>query len=215
MKKLFIFIFLAVNVTVASAQKSITDILMDMPDEIVPYLNAAHRAELARIATAKDTLKIKNMLNGETMTDSVSSTYMRIRLNTSADMQIKLLPLNDTVHIICTVKTLHKPVADSNISFYSTDWKPINSSFGLPVKADEKAMISMLTARPDTMSESRYSALCDMIEPVIAYAEFMGTDNTLKYSLSMPMLNKEEKSEINAIIKQKYFKWNGEKFNND
>ena len=52
--------------------------------------------------------------------------------------QMKVLALNDTTNVICTVATACAPACDSSIRFYTTDWKPLtaDSFITLPVMND-------------------------------------------------------------------------------
>lgn len=196
-----------------NAQTTVKDVLGAMPDSIVPYLNAIQRDELCKFANTQDTLKVKNMLNGETYIDFISNDYARIVLNNATNMQVRLLPLNDSVQIVCTVKTHSKPVAESTIAFYSTDWHRLDSTFGLPDTKDTKAMLNLLTARPDTMDVPRYNKFRDMFEPVIVSAIFADDIPAITFSLSMPLLSKEERDSAAAVIRRQSFEWTNGTFN--
>lgn len=213
MRKLLLILLSTVSVCSLQAQTAVKSILASMPEEIVPYLNAEQRAELSRFTDTSDSLTVKNSLNGTTYIDSISDTYVRIKLSKMSDIQIKLLPLNDSVDIICTVKTVSEPVADSSVRFYSAEWGRLHDTFGVPDQNDPELMVSLLTARPDTMSTSRYDELCRMLEPVIVSATFAGGEDMLTYSLSLPLLNKSERDDIKAVTKQKSFKWGEGRFN--
>lgn len=208
MRKLLMTIFVVLTTATAFAQKTVKDVLMIMPDSIIQYLNAEQRAELCKFSNAKDSLKVKNSLNGETYIDSISGDYAQIILNKTSRMQIKLLTLNDSAQVICTIKTISKPVDDSRIKFYSTDWKELHDTFGLPNQNDEKEMLNLLTSRPDTMDESRYNTLKSKIEPVITSATFTDDKPAITYTLSLPMFNEQERSELKAIITRKSFTLN-------
>lgn len=208
MKRLLITTLAVLLTTTGFAQKTMKDVLAAMPDSIIPYINAAQRAELCKFSHTGDTLKVKNALNGDVYIDSISDTFLKMRLNSATDFQLKMLPLNDSTQILCTVKTLRKPVADSSIRFYTTDWNAVNDTFGLPDKNDTEAMLNLLTARPDTMSNDRYKELRDKIEPVIVSIDIASSEPVFTYSLSLPLLNKKERDEVKAIIKQKSFNWN-------
>lgn len=209
MRRLFITICSVLLTATGLAQKTIKDVFMAMPDSIIPYINAAQRAELCKFSGAGDTLKIKSALNGEVFIDSISNTFARIMLNSATDLQLKLLPASDSAQIICAVKTLRKPVADSSIKFYTTGWSVINGTFGLPDRNDTEAMLDCLTARPDTMSNDRYDELRRKIEPVIVSIDIANSGSDFTYRLSLPLLNKKEQDEMKAIIKQKSFNWGG------
>lgn len=225
MKRTFFLVIMTLNIAFSTAQTAneevsrakpatIKEVLMAMPDSIVQYLNSEQRAELCRFSNTQDTLKVKNTLNGETYIDSISDTFANVVLNNAAQMQIKLLPLNDSSQVVCTIKTVSKPVADSRVNFYSVDWNKLQDTFGLPNQNNEKVMLGLLTVCPDTMSMERYNELIDKIEPVITSASFSREENaTITYSLSLPMLDREEKDVLKSIIKQKSFNWDGHSFN--
>lgn len=213
MKRLLILTLSAINLCCGFAQNNVKDLLKAMPDSIIPYLNNNQKAELSKFSNAHDSLKVKNMLSGETSIDSINSSFARIKLTRFTDIQVKLLPMNDSTAIICAIKTYRKPVPDSNIKFYTTDWKEIKDTFGLPVTSNVDVMLDLLTERPDTMSTTRYNKLRNELEPVIIETAFTGTEPTITYKLSLPLLNKEEKTELKSIIKQKSFKWNSRTFN--
>lgn len=196
----------------ALAQKTIKDVLTSVPETVVPYLNSGQWAEISKTIDVHDSLTVKNLLNGATRVDSLSDSYVRVALTKISDLQIKLLPSKDSMQVICVIKTVKKPVPTSEIKFYSTSWSTLASSFGLPDGKDADELLSMFTQCPDTMDIAVYDSLCWLIEPIIVSAEF-GNDNTLTYTLSLPMLSKEEKLKIQAILRQKSFKWNGKTFN--
>lgn len=57
------------------------------------------------------------------MTD-LSKDYIRMQMTPETTWQMKVLALNDTTNVICTVATACAPACDSSIRFYTTDWKP-------------------------------------------------------------------------------------------
>lgn len=214
MKRLMLVFFTLASALLANAQISINDIISKIPNEIAPYLNNEQKTELGKFAGNNDTIAVKNMLNGTTTIDSINSSYARIKLSNTSDIQIKLLPLNDSSQVICVIKTLKKPVADSKIMFYTAGWERINNNFGLPINdTTPTKILDELTASPDTMSSTRFIELRNLLEPVIMSAEFIDEDNVIKFSLSLPLLNSEEKESVRSIVKQKSFKWDGEIFN--
>lgn len=212
MKKGLLIIIIVLQVAICPAQRTIKDVLLAMPDSIIPYLNAGQKAELCKFSSRNDSLTVKNMMGGETYIDTLNSTFAQITLNEVTSIQLRLLPQNDTAQVICMVKTYSKPVADSTIKFYTTGWKGLPNTFGLPNKDDVAAMLNDLTACPDTMSAERYTELRAKLEPVIVSAELSSEAPTIKYSLSLPLLNKEEREDVQAIVRPQKFLWNGSGF---
>lgn len=208
---IFIVVFL-LGAQYAKAQKSVKDILGAMPESVVPYLNAEQLAELGKFTDGENSASVKNALNGTTSVDTLSHDFAVLRLNSVTDMQVRLLPLGDTAQVVCVIKTVNKPVAESSINFYTTDWKRLDSSFNLPASGDAGLMIQMLTQRPDTMPESKFGDLCKNIEPVIVSADFSNYEKGLTYSLSLPFVQNADIKEVKSITKQKTFKWNADSF---
>lgn len=212
MRKFTPIIIMLFYVSAITAQTTIRNILGNMPENMTPYLNAGQRAEIIRFTESKDSIKVKNSLNGMTSVETVNDNFIKISLNEAASMQMKLLPLNDSTQIICTVKTIKTPIPESTIKFYTTEWLPIDSTFNLPETDKPDTMIELLVQRPDTMSESRFNELRNYIEPVIISAEISNDDNIITYNLSLPLMPGDKSDELKAIIKKKSFKWNGDKF---
>lgn len=203
---------LSCGMLTATAQTTIKNVLCNMPESIVPYIGEEQREEICKFTSETDTIKIKNKLNGSTEVTLSGDDFARINLNKSAMLQIKLLPLNDTTQIICMVKTMTTPVKESDVSFYSTDWTPIDNCFGLPQKNEAENPAETFAQRPDTMSENKYEELLGYFEPVTIYADINPKENIITYSISVPLASKAERNELKAIIKPKSYKWDGYNF---
>lgn len=212
MKLLAFIIFLFCGSVSAMAQQTIKEIIGNMPESVIPYINDDQRAELQKFTGEKDTVKIKNVFNGTTSIDTISSNYAKISMNKVADMQLILLPTSDSTQIICAIKTVNSPIKDSSIRFYSTDWQPINSTFGLPENPDTDSLMNMFVQKPDTITEENFTKLRNYIEPVIVYADFKSQNNIITFNLSLPFIPKDKINELKAITKKISFKWNGQFF---
>lgn len=215
MKLLAFIIFVFCGSVSATAQQTIKEIIGNMPESIIPYINDDQRAELQKFTGEKDTVKIKNVFNGTTSIDTISSNFAKISMSKVADMQLRLLPTSDSTQIICTIKTVNSPLKESSIRFYSTDWQPINSTFGLPENTDADSLINMFVQKPDTITEEKlteFTKLRNYIEPVIIYADFKSKDNIITFNLSIPFVPKDKLNELKAITKKISFKWDGQNF---
>jgi hypothetical protein len=70
-----------------------------------------------------------------------------------------------------------------------------------------------LIQRPDTMSQERFEQLQRLIDPLMVSAEMSPADLSLSFSVSTPMLLKEDKERVKAILLQRKFKWDGQRYN--
>lgn len=212
MRILFLSLLLFLNVFTVFAQKDIKEIIKNIPEEIIPYIQDGQRAEIYKFIESNDTFKIKNTLNGTTSIDSIGKGFAKISLNDIADLQIRLFPYQDSTEIICLVKTIYKPVKESIVQFFSSEWNKIDEDFNLPQTKDTDLLIESFIERPDSMSKKQFIELSSYIDPIIINADVSSTDYTIEYNLSLPFIQEKQSKEIKAIIKQNTFKWDGRKF---
>ncbi len=213
MRKLFLLLTMAIGASSVNAQERMDSLLRSMPKTIAPYLSDAQRDELSKFTSRGDTIKVKNSLNGFTSIDSISNDFAQISLNEETDLQIRLLNEAQSGNkVVCIIKSVKKPVKESNILFYDTNWQVLESDFGLPKFTDRDYTMAMMTQRPDSMAEDKFKDLQNCIEPFIINADMSASDGTITFKLSIPFNIQGKNDEIKAILRQKTFKWNGTAF---
>lgn len=192
--------------------KSVRDAWLSMPKSLVPYLNANLRLECVELKDMKLRAEVKNLLGGNTVLDTLTTDYLHVTLNEAATLEMKLLPVEGGDSILCVVKTVAAPEKDSEVWFYSTNWQPLREQ---QEQLDELLahLPGSLTHRPDTMSQTRYEALVEMIDPVMYEAFLSPEEDVLSFHLSLPFLNSGERAELSPLLSQRKFKWNGHSFN--
>lgn len=212
MKKIFIIATLLIATLLhVDAQSPMRDLWIQMPDSVVAYLDVNSRTEMADFYEMKVKTGSKNLLEGKSAIDSLTSDYIHVTLNSSTTLQIKKLQ-TESSFVICLIKTFTAPEPESEVSFFSSSWKPLKETFGLPVTNDASSLIEQFTTRPDTISQERYEELASMLDPVMISAEMSVNEQVVTFSLSRPLIEKSEILNINAIFKQRKFKWNGQTF---
>lgn len=207
-----------------SSQTTIDNIIGTIPKQIVPYLTESQLKELAHDAELNiaekgkekdrhDTLVvIKNVLGGATTIDSLSNDFARITLNEVTNLQIRLLPHNDSTNIICLVKTINKPIKESTVNFYTTDWNEIKDTFNLPSNTMSDSHVTDFLQQPDTMASNEYAELCKYFEPVVICADFSKSNDTIVYEISIPFVPHGKYNELKALTRKNMFKWTGNSF---
>lgn len=212
MKKIFIIATLLIATLLhVDAQSPMRDLWIQMPDSVVAYLDVNSRTEMADFYEMKVKTGSKNLLEGKSAIDSLTSDYIHVTLNSSTTLQIKKLQ-TESSFVICLIKTFTAPEPESEVSFFSSSWKPLKDTFGLPVTNDANSLIKQFTTRPDTISQERYEELASMLDPVMISAEMSVNEQVVTFTLSRPLIEKSEILNINAIFKQRKFKWNGQTF---
>ncbi len=201
LKRMLIILFSFASLAVSA--KSMREIWLSMPDSMVRYLNKNKRIEFLDYVDMKVKTDVKNLLQGSSVMDTITSNYLSVKLNEASSIQMRLLPVRGSDSLLCIIRTYSAPAAESVVNFFTQDWQPVGS-----MSFDGRQLI----AKPDTMSEQRFAELRAMIEPVMVQAELSAESDELFLQLSMPLLNSEDKKAIGSIISQRKIKWNGETF---
>ncbi len=185
--------------------KSMKDLLISMPDSLVPYLDKNLRQEMPELQEMGVKAEVKNLLGENSVMDTLTADFLQIRMSKVSTLQMKKLPM-DADSVLCVVKTFAAPEKESEVRFYSQDWKAIDGSKLFDCPAER------LVQKPDTMSEARFAELKKMIEPQMVSVLLLQHENCIVVRLSLPLVSAEDKKALNAIKLQRKFKWNGKTF---
>lgn len=133
--------------------------------------------------------------------DSISPNTVRCKAADGTTMEITLLPPHSAAAtpdtLFCLLTTRNTPEPETTCDIYGEDWQRVKSIPLTPFAAS-------LTAKPDTMDLTEYSRLQKLIEMPLVEAHF--TDKspaTLQLSLHVPLLGKEDRQRVKAILVRK------------
>lgn len=211
MKRIAVLTFVILFWTSLSLARPIRDMWINMPDSMIPYLNKNLRIELVDFIDMKVKSEVTNLLSENTVMDSLSTTYLSVSLNKSCNLEMKVLPREGGDSLLCMITTVKGPAQESRVEFYNQDWQPLYMS--KPFDGGElQDLYSSLKHRPDTMSQERYEALQDMLNPPMMHVQFAPGEDAIIVEPSLPLLNEEDKNSVKSIILQRKFKWNGKEF---
>jgi len=132
--KLLIISILMFFTAINSYSQTIDQLFVNIPDDMVPQLESAWRKDLIDLYNAGKTATLENTMHGKSTLLKMSDNYLLLNTTERSSIELKLLPLINNTNIICMVTTVYAPVADSQVKFYSTDWKqlPDNEIFTAP-----------------------------------------------------------------------------------
>ena len=206
-KKFFLSFFALLATVVACAQQDMAQLWITMPDSIVRYLNQQQRTELVDFYNMGVKAETANLLYGTTTLDTLSTNYADIRLSESSRMQIQILEQFNGDSVICVATTFFGEEPETELSFYSSQWVPCDKEIFI-----DSIPYTELMAKPDTMSLETYNQLASLIDPIMLKADIIPNDFAIEFSLSTPLLRKEEKNQVRPVLKSKKVKWDGERF---
>ena len=212
MKRFLILLVSCVLTSFVQAQVSMRDVWLSMPDSIVPYLNRSLRMEHLDFVNMHVKSEVKNLLHENGVLDTLTNDFASYYLPQSSSLELKLLTAADSSQVICMVKTVMAPEAESEVKFFNTSWQPLVDDYGLPLHLSEGEILKQFTHQPADMTNDRFDELCKMIDPVMLSASLSATSPVITLCLSTPVLTKQELDEVSVIAKQISFKWDGIRF---
>ena len=136
MKRLFLSILLCVFVWGMKAQE-MDAVFVAMPDQYVPQLENAWRKDLIDLYNSGKEAKLKNTMNGFSTLKKLTDDYLLLQVTDRSTVEMKLLPLVNNTYVVCMITTVYGPVPDSQVEFFTTDWKPLDAAdLYTPVSAE-------------------------------------------------------------------------------
>ena len=123
--------------TALQAQEAKT-LFVNMPDSLSPLLTKVNREDCIDFLESKMKAQVENRFGKKSEMTDLGKDYIRMQMSVQSTWQMKVLALNDSTNVICTVSTACAPACDSSIRFYTDDWKPLTTSLfiTLPVMGD-------------------------------------------------------------------------------
>ena len=153
MKKNILLVFLCFFALSAFAQ-NMKSVFVAMPDSITPLLTKVNKEDCIDFLDSNMKAEVKNRFDGTAEMKVVTEDYTLVQTSEVGTLEMKLLPVNDSTKVICMVKTVCATACDSEIRFYTSDWKeeldaqafltePKESDFFLPNDSvtDESVLI--------------------------------------------------------------------------
>ena len=204
-RKIFGIAFMFLFIT-AGAQK-MADLFIKMPDGLIVHLEEAWRKDLVDLYKAGKPAQLDNTMQGKSTLLKLTDQYLKLQSTERSVAELRLLPLVNNTFIICMVITVYGPVADSRVSFYSTEWQPLTSEeIFTPVTADwfRKADLD-----PQSIAELARLDIC-----LIKYS-LSDEDATLTAEYTSPQyLDGDNQQVMKKLLKteHKKFEWKSGRF---
>jgi len=186
--------------------KSMKDLLVSMPNSLMPYLDKNLRQEMPELQEMGLKAEVKNLLGENSVMDTLTADFLQIRMSKLSTLQMKKLPAEAGDSLLCVVKTFAGPEKESELYLFDQKWKPVDMGFDLI------SLATSLIQKPDTMSEERFGELMKMIEPQMVSAMLLQHENAMVVRLSLPLLSAEDKKAVNVIKLQRKLNWDGKTF---
>lgn len=194
-----------------SQNMHMAELFKQMPDSLMPYLTTNNKLDMLDFIDAGMEAKVNNKFDGESILCELDSTYLRLKLNTSVEVEMKLLSssniLNDsTKHLICLVTTYGDLIKESVLNLFTSKWNSIAHDI------TKSKLISYVIHKPDTMSELTYNNVKNIPDDYLITLSLDKNENSMSVSASTTLLSTDDSTKVKPIISTKRLLWNGKTF---
>lgn len=182
----------------------------DMPDSYLPQLETAWRKDLVDLYNSGKEARLQNMIGGNSELKKLTTDYLLLQTTEKSTVEMKLFPLVNNTRIICVVSTVYGPVPDSRVTFYSTDWEPLDAE-GMFVPATAGWFVRDAV---DKQSPGYLDAMARLDMELIHY-QLNPETLTLTATYTTPQyLSEEEREKVISFIKEepKMYTWDKYRF---
>ena len=109
--------------------QSLKDLFLKMPQEFCPILSEYNRLELVDNQKNNKPMQTRNLLRKISTMKELTDNYAHLILSDQSEKTFKLLTKSDDSKVILLINTVFcDSIPDSSISFYSTDWQPLDAT---------------------------------------------------------------------------------------
>ena len=209
MRRLLFVLFLIGWLVKGIAQK-IEEVFIRMPNAMIVQLEEAWRKDLVDLYKSEKTATLENTMLGKSTLTKLTDDYLLLQLTKHSTVEMKLLPLINNTHIICMITTLNAPVADSHVSFYTTEWQPLPAKNLLePTTADWFWKEDADRSSPQFLDAKSWM-------PVFLFKYSLHPENTtLTCTYQTPAwLDEETRAKVTPLLKEtpKTYEWKMSRF---
>lgn len=130
--KLFQRLFAALLLIVACplmlpAQTKMRDVFAAMPDSIIPYLTKNNRLDCIDFIEGNVKMEVENLFETKTLIEELTADYLKMRLNETTTLQMKMLTRQGCDTLICMIKTMKLPEEYSYMQLFDLKWNSVDS----------------------------------------------------------------------------------------
>lgn len=213
MKKLIlssIACLMAVSLIEAQEMKSV---FIQMPDSLSRVLTKINREDCVDFLASGMKAEVTNRFNLSSELKRLTADYLLLQETPQCTVEMKLLPVNDSTRVVCVVRTIATPVADSSVSFFTTDWQPLPlTDYFLSPSADEFYLPT------DSLVADTLSALRKEADITFLRFGLSADDLTLTATYTTPdYMGRESAARLKAYLRKEpiRYRWSEGMFRGD
>ena len=173
-------------------------VFVAMPDSLTPLLTKVNKEDCIDFLASNMKAEVKNRFDKPAEMKVLTEDYMQLQMTESSMLEMKLLPLNDSIKVVCMVKTVCASACDSEIHFYSSDWKEELSSADFLQKPSQDAFLVQADSASEEYVLARKTADVNLMKAVLSK-----DDASLTFYYTTPdYMNKETREKLEPYLRK-------------
>lgn len=196
-RRICILLMVLSGITSLTAQ-NMKSVFVAMPDSLTPLLTRVNKEDCIDFLESNMKAVVKNRVDNEAEMKVLTDDYLLMQTSAVGTLEMKLLPLNDSVKVVCMVRTVCASACDSEVKFYSSDWKE---------ELDARALLTLPAADAfflpgDSLSEEA-QPVRKMADMNLMKASLSQEDTSLTFVYTTPdYLSQEDREKLSSLLRK-------------
>lgn len=205
--KRFFFLVAALSCWQFLSAQAMRDVFAAMPDSVLGVMTKNNRLDCIDFIENDMEAKVRNRFDGYSVLKELTLDYLDLQLTSCCEVEMKLLPVTDSLNCICLVRTYAGPVQESTVTFYTQQWERLSAEECLvwPDYAD-------FWLTNDTMDAAEVGRLQKLQDMRFVKASLQPDDMRLTFTLQPGEVEKEEAGRMQAVLRPLTYEWDGHRF---
>lgn len=181
--------------TISASAQTMKELFLAMPDSVAPLLTEVNRADCVDFLDSNMKAVVKNRFDQPSELKVLTEDYLQLQMTATSMLEMKLLPLNDSVKVVCMVRTVSPTAEDSEVLFYDAEWNRLPAERFLQLPIEDDFYLSSVTQDDEYVmlrKKADIYAVKMSLSSDAAIISFVYT--TPKY------LNEEDKEKLSAYL---------------
>lgn len=196
MKQLITILVFCVCATSAVAQQ-MRNVFVNLPDSIEPLLTKVNREDCIDFLDSNMKAQVRNRFDSPAELKELTNDYLQMQLTDVSTLEMKLLPLKDSVMVVALIKTVCSSACDSHIRFFDTSWNELDASdfFSLPSQD--------LFYLPKDSVDADFDDIRSEADVYLIKLAFSSNNSSLTVTYTTPdYLNKDNREKLALYLKK-------------
>ena len=190
--------------------QNMKSVFVSMPDSIAPLFTKVNKEDCIDFLDSGMKAVVTNRFGKKSEMKVLSDDYVLVQSTGSSTLEMKLLPLNDSIKVVCMVKTVCASACDSEIHFYTSDWNKELAVTDFLVMPD----INMFFLSSDSAFDD-YDLIRKKVDMHLVKVSLSKDDASLTFIYTTPdYLNKDDREKLLPYLRKEpiVLKWQDGKF---